>query len=347
MLAMMQNLWLNIWEVTRMRKSRFLTFIVAVLVLVPCLAMFACGENRINPYEQINAIITEIQADESAYENGDILETGFNGYKIKNLAYKNDSGMLVEDGQVYNAIFAVSLDKIIKYNPSLENISANKLADVKKAYDSFEKAYNDFKGARERFVVLEGNANIDIYNGFYARYKEETKGYVGATCALARELLSACDKNYQFSSEDEVENAIASQLQWQLRYDNELIRALGDIKDLIFVSARGEELDNELLVSAKATLKNIATYALRTTYNIAEENKEKFLNISTALENERAIASQALKNFSLYELEREYNGSLAAYYRTGETKEFDYVQLNSYFANGGILLTYLTTINNY
>ena len=100
-------------------------------------------------------------------------------------------------------------------------------------------------------------------------------------------------------------------------------------------------------MSAKGILKNIASYAKRTSYNINDENQTKFLNISTALENERNIASQALSSFSLYELEREYDSSLTAYYKTGETKEFDYVQLNSYFANGGILSTYLTTINNF
>lgn len=330
-----------------MKRSKILTFIVALLIMAPCFAMFACGENSINPYAQIEAIITEIQADESAYEKGEIMSSGFNGYKIKDLAYKNSSGALVEDGQVYNAIFAISLNKIIKYNANLENISASKLAGVKNAFDTFEKEYNDFKGARERFVVLEGNANNVIYNGFYARYKEETKGYVGATCALARELLNACEKNYKLPSEDDAQIAEAEQSQWLLRYDNEIVRALADIKDLIFVSARGEDLSNELIVSAKGILKNIASYAKRTSYNINSENQTKFLNISTALENERNIASQALSSFSLYELEREYDSSLTAYYKTGETKEFDYVQLNSYFANGGILSTYLTTINNF
>lgn len=330
-----------------MRKNVFVTFMLVLLILTSSFTLFACGENTINPQSEIHAVILEIQDDTASYTKSEIMESGFNGFSIKNLMYKNSSGGFVEDGKVYNAIFAISLGKIIKYNDNLNSVPVNKLDGVKQSFDHFKKEFEEFKGSRDWFMALEDDISIDVYNGFYSRFKKETQGYIDATCSLAKEILKVCDNNFVLPSEDDENFSLAQAQQWQLHYDNEIIKALSDVKDLIFVSAKGENLSCQLYNRAKNLLKEIAKSAKNTSYAIANENKDKFISVALAVENQRMIVSQAISNFSLYELEEEYDGSLYSYYQTDSTKEFDYKQLNSYFLTGGILPTFIQTINEF
>lgn len=327
-------------------KKKFLTFALALLVVILGGVMFACGENGINPYSQLNEMITEITTDTTTYQTADVLDGRFNGYTIKDLAHKTNEGTLEEDGQILNGLFAISMDKIVKYMGNLQDVKASKLDALNKAFKTFKKEYNDFVGARGRFVSLEDGASIDIFNGFYAKYREEAKGYVSATGDLAKEILKVCDETFTLP-ENEEEVSEAKKEQWLIKYDNEVVKGLCDTKALLLESAKGEILTNNLYLKGVENLKNIALNAKRTEFNLQEENVEKFEKISLALDNQRKITFQAIDNFSIYTLEKDYENTLYLYYRTDSTKEFDYVQLDTYFGTGGILQTYFTTINNF
>lgn len=323
-------------------KRKFLTFSLIFLLAFSSVIMLACGGSGVNPYDEINEIITTITTDTSTYQNGAVLDGTFTGYTIKGLAHK-EGGVSVDDGQALNGIFAISTNEIIKYKDFLQNIKPSKLDSLNKTFNSFKDEYQNFLGARERFLTLEDYASADVYNGFYARFREETKSYVNATCDLAKEILKACEENFVLSEEKPEESKKEQML---LKYDNEIIKALGDVKDLLLKSAKGEILAGGLYQYGMATLKNIASNANKTRFNLKEENEGEFEKISLALDNQRKIISQAIDNFSIYEFEREYESSLYLYCKTDSTKEFDYAQLDLYFKTDGILQRYFTTINN-
>lgn len=324
-------------------KKKFITISLTLLIVFSSVIMFACGGSEVNPYVEINEIITTITSDTSTYQQESLLDGAITGYAIKNLAHIED-GTSVEDGQVLNGIFGLSVNKIIKYKDLLQEIKTSKLGSLNKIFKSFKSEYGNFLGARERFLTLSSSATNDVYNGFYSRFREETKGYVNATCDLAKAILKTCQENFVLSEENLEQSKKEQTL---LRYDNEIIKGLGDIKDFLLESAKGEILTNTLYQKGVADLKALASNSNRSEFNLSEENMTKFENISLALDNQRKIISQAINNFSIYQLEEEYESSPYLYYKTDNTKEFDYTQLNAYFGTDGILQTYFRTINNF
>lgn len=329
-----------------MKKKIFLALTLSLMALCSSTFLVACKQD-VNPYSEIKEIVEEITTNTSSYTYQAVPNTDYVGYNINGLKYKKGStNIYVEDGEIYNTIFAISMNKIIKYYPEIENLQASKLKALETKTQEFKVVYDNFNGARERFLALEPSSNFTVYNGFYPRYKREVKKYVDKTCDLADELLNVCQTNIKYQeTDDEVKNQENLEKINLINYDYQILNALGDVKEVFFVSAGGFDFDNSLFNQTKKALTSICTMAKKDNYSLTEDEKKIFDGASSAMANQRKIVRKATQNFSIYDLVLNYDNSLYAYYKSDRSKEIDYTQLNAYFGNDGYLSTYLNAIN--
>lgn len=322
-------------------KKKVLTLALALLMVLSSVVLFACNEPKLELSEEIAFIKKEVE-DESAYNKANILTSEINGYAIKNLVFKDESD---DEAKFYNGIFSISINNILKCEGVLKGIKSSKLNGK---FESFKKEKDDFRNALENYGNADSNTSTVISRGFYERFKEEAKGYIIATCDLAQELLKFCVTTYTLPKEDDETYEQKLKELWLLKYNYETAKAVNDVKNFLFDSAKGKELNHAFYKNAKDTLERIVEFSDKSEYYpTSEDDRNEFNNLSKALDNQRKIVYQAISNFSVYELEKEYDNNEELYYKNDETKKYDYAQLKSYFEKGGILITYFVKINEY
>lgn len=338
-------------------KKKFITFVLALFMALSSITFFACGSKSIDIRAEIGTIVSTIQRETSltysqnnsqtyCYEN--IYDKGFTGVSFQHLTYKSGSSYVKEEsGEICNAIFALSLHKILAYYPQLSDFTQKQLKGVISAFDKFKQEYNDFSALDERYNEMFGSASNESYNGFYARYKQGAIAYTKATYNLAYELMKAVEKNFLLPDQSEP-NFLATQKQlWTIRYKYEITKALGDVQEFFLTSAKGQSLSNQMFVDVKNFLTNLVEYDCMSVYQIMLFSYDEFITLSQVLDSERKITMEALEDFSVYELEVECDNSIYNYLKIKEYGESDYNQLSRYFMQGGILYDFFEIIVNY
>lgn len=335
-------------------KKVILSLALAFISILSSVMLFACGSDPLNPCAEIGELVTEIQGDASSSQYvGDItstyyadyiLDSNFKGYKIRQLVKRGDGSTYTEwDDDLCNGIFALSFDKIREYYFNLLDVKSDKLQGVRDALSSFKKEYKEFNELNKSMLSISSNAEDEIHNGFYARFKQGVVEYIDSTYSLASEILLALKTNYTATDVDE---QVVLRKYYQICYDYEVIKALGDIKDLFFDSCKADYLNgNSVLTTLTNPIKNIATYDCKATYNISATDLEKFEELSKVFDGERALFQKAIKNFSIYDYVK--GESTLADYCKENNSEQDYDKIEEYLSSNGYLIQYFTTINKF
>lgn len=313
------------------KKATILTLLASVLVGTSGF-MFGCGSkgNNKDTFKSFQTTLSTLKEDSNLFKQDDIYSISTNFY-LNNFAQKNESEDLVADDQNYIILNAVGLNYIESYCVKLENIEGKYNYKVlNKSLDALNESYIAVKDSVVDLASVEENANYDIYNGYFADYKNLVKDFTLKVYDVATTLGDFLINEVKITNNIGSEKQTTEDLKTYFDYQNLLI--YNDFCQFFMDSCEGQVIDNSIYTKANSTIVSFSNYILHKNIRELSNNKvDEYIRISTALNNERRLTLESIKEFSLYEYTTRYENSIDAYEKEESDADTYFVQLTKYF----------------
>lgn len=320
-------------------KKTILTSVIAILIVLSSLLLMACGANSTSAdaYRLLNTSIATYKANTDLFGEGATYSVQSN-FRLADFYSKSQSGAPVTDSENYPAFVTIGLNFIEKYYTQLENLKTkynfNNLAkQVKEMNKSYDKLVVEF----EKFSDLESTANYNIYNGYFARYKQSTKDFINEIYDVAG-ALGEFLRNEALGDGVKEDVIDLTALNFYMDYNKLLISE--DYKNFFINSASGATFDDELFEKVQTQFMAYCTteFANDSNYLLGATKANEVKELLEAVNADRKNAREALENFSVYEFLTNYQGSITAYEKNNDDANIYYNTIDSYFGNNGILV---------
>lgn len=328
-------------------KKKFLLSLMACLVVGSSLTLVACGDDssKVNSYEGFQTAISTYLEDATLFKEGTTIGNIQTDFYFDNFSYKNSSGDLIDGDKNYIILNAYGMNYIQEYYILLDSLGDGRY-DFEALNDSLANLNTSFEAVKvESKNVLNANtnANIDIYNGFFANYKDKAKDFINSAYTAAIELSNFLVNQADMFDGLGTDSQTSEQIEFYM--DTQILYIFNDIRILLLECSEGQELiGNELYEGAVAQL---SYYASTSTGHIGEVTAEvmgDLMDLTELLAGERAYTATAAENFSLYNFVNVYTSSIEDYMQDDVNAQSYYEQLKKYFSNAD---SYLEQYNTY
>ncbi len=322
---------------TKLKKT-ISSIVLALLIALSAFVLFGCGKGATSgdSLALINESLATYKAD-TTFKSGTIYGKTTEFY-LNNFQSKNSSGILIDEGETHIAIVANGLEFIKEYSPKLDGLDVNyNFAKLNSKIKDMNEAFDVLSEEHFNLTQVESSANYNIYNGYFARYKEYSKQFAEEVYNVAEEL-----GNLLFVKEKIINpGATSDVVTYDLGYEELLINR--DFKNFFMKSAEGKYFIQSLYNTAESRYK---AYCLAFVANPSKQiDKDKladFQMVAKAINADRENATKSLSKFSLYDYYVTYEGALSAYEKANKDAGIYYTNINSYFGTNGILSKYYT-----
>lgn len=320
---------------TRLKKAVTTSLLVAMLIIASLLLM-ACNSNTTNvdSYNLFSETITNYKSNTDLFGSGTIYGVQTDFY-LSNFKSKDSSGNLVEDSNNYVAFVAVGLNYIEdNYGKLQEYEEKHDFASLNKKVEKMNDAYDELCKEFANFKNMDSSSNYNIYNGYFARYKESAKAFIEEVYIVAEALgESTINEMGEGVSEDSYNPEILIN---NLEFNGFLI--IKDYKEFLISSCDGEVFDSELFENVQSQLETCMVTLLNKTYNnITREESLAVKDLIPSVATDRENVIKSFEKFSLNEFYNTYDGSLIAYEKNLKNASIYYNFIENYFEDYGIL----------
>lgn len=326
-----------------MKKRSIITTLLIAILACSSVLLFACGNggNAKDTYEAYKTAIETFKTNDNLFSSNTVQDFTTNFY-LNEFYSLSPSGEKETDNN-YIILNAIGLDFIEKYYVNLENLE-NK-------YD-FSKLNNSIKELNESYDALAvENANLaniestesDIRNGYFARYKLQTKFFIKEVYETAITLGDFFMNDVKITEKLATEEQTFEELRFY--YDFQRLMSFEDLRAFFMDSCRGQVVydENENLNSLYTQALNCINAFSTGKTNIKElsmEEVQDFINVCNSVNNERSLFQKSITKFSLYKFTTTYDNSIDAYKKVDASADVYYNQLFESIDN-------LNLFNNY
>lgn len=312
--------------------KKFRIFAILALILVSSsLLMFACGDkgNAQDTYENFHTTITKFEDNKMLFSTETTKNRVTLEFYLNNFKKKNSYGSEVQDDMNYIYLTSTGLSFIKNNYGKLDGLEGDyDFSRLNQTLTNLNEGYNNLKQENENLNNVEASTNVNVYNGYFARYKTFAKEFISevysSALALGDFLANDVKIIESLGTEEQTEEAL------QFYYEYQTLLLLNDCKILIMDSAAGEVVTNMVYSNAVNRLTTILNYKDKKVKNLSVEQVNKYLDVSSAVDNQRRLYKDSINNFSIYELVNTYKGSLDEYVKVKENAEAYYKQLELY-----------------
>ena len=323
-----------------MKKKKIFLSIIASIMVFTSMLFVGCKDlgNAQDTFALYSQAMTTYKSNSNLFISGSISNNKTNFY-LNNFYSKNASGDEVQDDQNYLILTAIGLNFIEEYHTKLDGLEGsydfNKLVN---AINSLNSDYDELKTENENMLSVETNAEIDIFNGYFTRYKNTAKDFIDGVYETALTLGNFLMNNARIASNLGGETQTQDELNFY--YDYQLLQIFNDFKMVLINSASGQVLNDIVYTSSSNKLKDFAqNIQAKSVKQLTIEQTSAYVEICDALNNERNSYQKAVKSFSLEKFENIYDGSLEAYTKVNSNFDSYYNQLNNYFCDTNNIMT--------
>ena len=332
-------------------KKKFLLSLMACLMLGTSLTLVACGDDggKVNSYEGFQSAISTYLDDATLFKEGTTVGNIQTDFYFDNFSYKNSSGNLVEGDKNYLTLNAYSMNYIQEYHVLLGSLADGKynFKALNNALANLNESFEAVKVESKNVFNANTNANIDIYNGFFANYKDKAKDFIDSGYATAIELSNFLVDQADMFDGLGTDSQTSEQIEFYM--DTQILYIFNDIRIMLLDSSEGQELiGNELYDGVVRQLSYYANTSTRHVADITAEVMGDLMDLTTHLAGEREYTITAAENFSLYSFVKVYASSIESYMQDDVNAQSYYEQLKKYYSNTKSYLNlYHTNIENY
>ena len=323
-----------------MKKRRiFLSFIASILVFTGLL-LVGCGDlgNAQDTFALYSQAMTNYKSNTNLFISRSINNNQTNFY-LNNFYSKNAIGEEVQDDQNYLILTAIGLNFIEEYHTKLDGLEGSyDFNNLVNAINKLNTDYDELKLENEKMLSVESNAEVDIYNGYFTRYKNSARNFIDEVYETALTLGNFLMNNARIARNLGSETQTQDELNFY--YDYQLLQIFNDFRLILMDSASGQILTDTVYTNSSSKLKNFAqNIQAKSVKQLTVEQTNSYIEICEALNNERISYQKAVNAFSLEEFENMYDSYLEAYTRVNSNFDSYYNQLNNYFCETNNIMT--------
>ncbi len=322
-----------------MKKNKILLTILSITMFFTSLTLVACGgNNEGNPYQDFQNSLTTYLADATLFKDGTTaigsIETNF---YFNNFNYKNSEGK-IEGDKNYLVLNAYGMNYIQDYSAYLENLEGNyNYSNLQNSLNKLNESFEKIKIESKNIYNADTNANIDIYNGFYANYLDEAKNFINAVYDTAINISNFLIEDVNVLEGFGTDKQTIEQTQFCL--DTQVLYVFDDIRKLLLESGEGKQFIGENLYDgAVANLSYFANISTKNVNLLTAEMADELLEKAELLEGERVYLNKALESFSLYEYVEVYESSIESYQKDESNAFAYYTELQKYYSDSNNFL---------
>lgn len=320
---------------TKVKKYITTTFLVLVL-LASSLLLMACG-NKVtatDSYNLLGSLVSVYKSELGIFVQGNIKGISTN-YHMPDFTTKNEVGESISGGDNYVAFVAIGMNYIDR------NVEALNGLEMKYNFKSFNKSITEMNDAYNNVVKeyanmknLDSSVNYNIYNGYFARYREYTKFFINEIYDVATELgeILIEAKGDGIGTSDLTSDTFNSYA------DYNVLLASQDFKNFFMDSESGKLFD-QTLEKQTQTIFNEYCQSLfkKPQLALTTEKAQNMKELFDAVNVDRKNVTRSLEEFSLYDFYSLYEGSLTAYEKTNADANIYYLNIENYFGTNGLL----------
>lgn len=331
-------------------KKKILLSMMACLLVGSSLSLVACGDesSKINSYESIQTSLNTYLEDATLFKEGTTIGNIQTDFYFDNFSYKNNEGDAIEGDANYILLNAYSMNYIQEYYLLLNKLGDGKydFSALNQSLESLDASFEAVKVESKNVYNADTNANLDIYNGFFAQYKDKAKDFIDCSYVTAMELSNFLIE--QGGTFDGLATDTQTSEKIQFYADTQILYVFNDIRAVLLDSGKGQELvGNELYDGAVAQLSYYASLSNRHINTLTAENVAELMDLTNYFNGERGYTNIAIEKFSLYDYVKVYTSSIEDYMKDDVNAQSYYTQLQKYFSNSNSYLnqyqTYLAT----
>lgn len=317
-------------------KKIITTICLAVVLLASSLLLFACNSkvSATDSYNLLNSLITIYKTESEMFGQGLVKGVDTEFY-LQSFKAKDSGGNLIVDSENHLAFVAIGMNYLD------ENVAILNGLDVKYDYKNFNKqilemndAYNNLFKEFANLKTLDSAADYNIYNGYYARYREYATYFIDEIFDVAKELGVFIVQ--QFGDGIGQADLTGDDFNRYVAYNKLLIS--NDYKNLLIDNLQGKDFDEDLAEDAQQNFDNYCLLVVGET-DLAPSNEKatEVKNLFESVNVDRKNVEKSLKNFSLNDLYTIYDVNLSAYEKVDFEAPIYYNNIQSYFGDEGIL----------
>lgn len=320
------------------KKRNIVITVLALILALASLLMFACGDksNKNNPYETYQASISAYKEDATLFKNGTINGIATDFY-FDHFERKNSSGLKLEDDTNYILLNAYGMNFIEKYYVLLADLGSLNYSTLNDNINALNKSFDVVKVESKNVVNADENADFELYNGFFSRYKASALDFINNVYKTAISLGDFLIGQANYTAALGTDEQTSEQVSFYVDY--QVLRVFDDFRNLFMSSAKGKTYSDETVyANAKLRLSNFASLSVNYKKAIDKDTMTSFMDLSNVLDGERNITKQACDKFSIYYYVEELDSSMVAYLKEDGNADTYYLQLQKYYSDSNSFL---------
>lgn len=320
---------------TKLKKILTTTFLALVLI-VSSFMLMACGKKvtATDSYGLLNTLLSVYKGELGIFAQGNIRGIGTN-YYMPDFATKNEAGASISGGDNYVAFVAIGMNYIDR------NVEALNGLDIKYNFKSFNKSITEMNDAYNKVVEeyanmksLDSTVNYNIYNGYFARYREYTKFFISEIYDVAIELGEILLE----ANGDGIGTSDVTGDTFNVYADYNILLASQDFKHFFMDSENGKLFDQTLEKQTQTIFNNYCQNLFKKPQlALPTEKAQNMKELFDAVNVDRKNVTRSLEEFSLYDFYSVYECSLTAYAKTNADANIYYLNIENYFGTNGLL----------
>lgn len=329
-----------------MKNKAIITTLVCLIIALSSFVMFACGGDGQTSYQYYMTFFNTIQTEGAMFESGNALGVQTN-YQLKNFQSKTFDGETVtpvDDDQNYLILLANGLNFIEKYYPRLEE---NKNTSLKSGINDMTDSFDQLLIEYQNFIDVSDQANYEIYNGNFARYKWQTKDFINNVYQSALDLanliydqldvegtietLSQEETQTEGDEKTPTKEEIADTFDLEFYFDYQNILILEDYRAFLMDSAIGQQLDYQLYQTVDVSLTLFTGVIGQNLKDLSAQGLISYIDLCQRFASERAYTAEAIGEFSCYEFVNDYDQNIDSYETSVSGASIYKLQIEKYF----------------
>ncbi len=331
-------------------KKKFLLSLLACLAIGSSLTLVSCGDDNsdVNSYEGFQTAISTYLEDATLFKEDTTIGNIETDFYFDNFSYKNSYGNKVEGDANYILLNAYGMNYIQEYYILLDSLSEGRydFAALNNSLANLNTSFDAVKMESKNVLNADTNANLDIYNGFYANYKDKAKDFINDAYVTAVELSNFLIDQANMLDGLGTDSQTSEQIEFYM--DTQILYIFNDIRGVLLDSSEGQQLTgNEFYDGATALLSHYASTSTRHIGMVTAEVMGDLMDLTDLLAGERGYTTTAMENFSLYNYVNVYTSSIEDYMQDDINAQSYYEQMKKYFSNDNSYLeqyhTYIET----
>ena len=337
-----------------MKKKTIITTILCLIIALSSFTMFACGGDGQTSYQYYTTFFNTVKGDGTMFETGNALgvQTNFQLKNFQSKVYDGQATELVQDDQNYLILLANGLNFIEKYYTRLAD---NKNTSLKSGIDAMTDSFDQLLIEYQNIIDVSVNANYEIYNGNFARYKWQTKDFINTVYESALDLgnllykdLDMEDSIELLKQEDEqkadekqeksdekpvTKEDIADSFDLEFYFDYQNLLILEDYRAFLMDSAIGQQLNYSLYEIVDQSLTLFTGVIDKNLKDLSAQQLTSYIDLCQRLATEREFTKEAISEFSCYEFVNDYAQDLISYEKSISGASIYKLQIEKYFGD--------------